>query len=249
MMVLLLLFVFAAVFNCISTSTEVCNNNFLPGAKGDQGEIGEEGDQGKLGKNGPSGLPGASGETGLKGEVGHMGKMGPIGDKGCKGDTGLEGPTGLKGKTVILGLKETEESYYLLVKESRRFREASMNCKLRGGTLAMPKTSNTNHLMANYVIQAGLTRVYIGVLAQSNDTNGTSNYVYADSSPLQGFAAWSQDVDLNSRIAPTTNSSCVELLSTGAWSPVECEATMFFICQFLKGGRGGGGGGEREALS
>ncbi|XP_068591403.1 collectin-10 [Cebidichthys violaceus] len=276
MMVLLVLCVFAAVFNCISASTEVCTNTFLPGAKGDQGEIGEEGDQGKLGKNGPPGLPGASGESGLKGEVGHTGKMGSIGDKGNKGDTGLEGPTGLKGKpgttcdcgryrkvvgqldvnvgklrnavkfvkNVILGLKETEERYYLLVKEPKRFREASMNCKLRGGTLAMPKTSNTNHLMADYVSQAGLTRVYIGVLAQSKDTNETSSYVYADSSPLQGFAAWSQEEELSSRVAPTTNSSCVELLTTGAWSHVGCEATMFFICEFPKSRRRGGGGGR-----
>lgn len=70
---------------------------------------------------------------------------------------------------VILGLKETEERYYLLVKDPKRFREASMNCKLRGGSLAMPKTSNTNRLMADYVSQAGLTRVYIGVQAQSKD--------------------------------------------------------------------------------
>lgn len=34
----------------------------------------------------------------------------------------------------------------------------------------MPKTSNTNLLMADYVSQAGLTRVYIGVQAQSKDT-------------------------------------------------------------------------------
>lgn len=71
---------------------------------------------------------------------------------------------------VILGLKETEERYYLLVKEPKGFREASVNCKLRGGTLAMPKTSNTNRLMADYVSQAGLTRVYIGVQANSKDT-------------------------------------------------------------------------------
>lgn len=69
-----------------------------------------------------------------------------------------------------MGLKETEERYYLLVKEPKRFREASMNCKLRGGTLAMPKTTNTNRLMADYVSQAGLTRVFIGVQAQSRDT-------------------------------------------------------------------------------
>lgn len=34
----------------------------------------------------------------------------------------------------------------------------------------MPKTSNTNRLMADYVSQAGLTKVYIGVQAQSKDT-------------------------------------------------------------------------------
>ncbi|XP_068425779.1 collectin-10 [Clinocottus analis] len=275
---LLLLCVFAAAFNCISASAEICTNTLLPGAKGDQGEIGEEGDQGKLGKNGPPGSTGASGETGLQGEVGQTGKMGPFGDKGNKGDTGMEGPTGLKGKpgttcdcgryrkvvgqldvnvgklrnavkfvkNVLLGLKETEERYYLLVKEPKRFREASMNCKLRGGILAMPKTSNTNHLMADSVSQAGLTRVYIGVLAQSKDTNGTSGYVYADSSPLQGFAAWSQEEELNAKVSPATNStSCVELLSTGTWSHVECEATMFFICEFPKSRRRGGGGGGR----
>lgn len=71
---------------------------------------------------------------------------------------------------VLLGIKETEERYYLLVKEPRKFREASVNCKLRGGALAMPKTSNTNRLMADYVGQAGLTRVFIGVHALSNDT-------------------------------------------------------------------------------
>lgn len=64
---------------------------------------------------------------------------------------------------VILGLRETEERYYLLVKEARRFREALMNCKLRGGTLVMPKTTETNRLIADYVSQAGLTRVYIGL--------------------------------------------------------------------------------------
>lgn len=71
--------------------------------------------------------------------------------------------------TVIMGLKETEERYYLLVKEPKRFREAAMNCKLRGGTLAMPKTSSSNRLMAGYVSEAGLARVYIGVQAHSKD--------------------------------------------------------------------------------
>uniref|UniRef100_I3JJ55 Collectin subfamily member 10 n=1 Tax=Oreochromis niloticus TaxID=8128 RepID=I3JJ55_ORENI len=138
-------------------------------------------------------------------------------------------------KNVVLGLRETEERYYLLVKEPKRFREALMNCKLRGGTLAMPKSTNTNRLMADYVSQAGLTRVYIGVQTQTKDDG--SSHVYADSTPLQGFASWSQEEELQ----PNTNSSCVELLSTGTWAHVECEATMFFICEFPKSRRRGGG--------
>ncbi|KAG7270753.1 hypothetical protein CRUP_010587 [Coryphaenoides rupestris] len=58
---------------------------------------------------------------------------------------------------LLLGLRETEERFYLLVTESRRFREARVNCKLRGGTLAMPKTTNSNRLLADYVSHAGLT--------------------------------------------------------------------------------------------
>ncbi|XP_041844193.1 collectin-10 [Melanotaenia boesemani] len=258
-----------ALFNNISASTEVCTNSLLPGAKGDQGETGEEGDQGKLGKNGPPGLPGVPGEPGLKGEMGHTGKMGPTGDKGDKGHKGLDGPAGLKGKpgttcdcgryrkvveqlnvniaklrnalkfvkNVVLGLRETEEMYYLLVKESKRFREAVLNCKLRGGSLAMPKTINTNRLMADYISQAGLTRVYIGVQVQKEDVDGMRSYIYADSSPLSGFAAWSQEEN------PTTNSTCVELLSSGTWGHVECKSTMFFICEFTKSRRRGGGRG------
>lgn len=84
-----------------------------------------------------------------------------------------------------MGLKETEERYYLLVKEPKRFREASVNCKLRGGTLAMPKTSNTNRLMADYVSQAGLTRVYIGVQANSEDT--VSVYTHTEKSRVSHF--------------------------------------------------------------
>ncbi|XP_030606366.1 collectin-10 [Archocentrus centrarchus] len=277
MLRLVVLCVFVAIFSYVSVSAEVCTSAFIPGAKGDQGEIGDDGDQGKLGKNGPPGLLGVPGESGLKGEVGHTGKMGSTGDRGDKGDKGLDGPAGLKGKTgttcdcgryrkvvgqldvnvgklgnavkfvknVVLGLRETDEKYYLLVKEPKRFREALMNCKLRGGTLAMPKTSNINRLMADYVSQAGLTRVYIGVQPQIKHTDGTSSHVYVDSSPLQGLASWSQDEELQSN----TNSSCVELLSTGTWAHVECEATMFFICEFPKSRRRGGGRGAPASAS
>lgn len=242
------------------------------GEEGDQGKVGKDGPPGLPGAPGDMGL---KGEVGHTGKMGPMGETGDTGDTGLEGPSGLKGKPGttcdcgryrkvvgqldvnvgkLRNavkfvKNVILGLKETEERYYLLVKESKRFGEASMNCKLRGGNLAMPKTRETNLLMAEYVSQAGLTRVYMGVQAQSKDTDGTSSYVYADSSPLQGFAAWSPDQELQSRVSPTTNSSCVELLSTGTWSHVECEATMFFICEFPKSRRRGGRAGQGRGTS
>ncbi|RVE62372.1 hypothetical protein OJAV_G00156660 [Oryzias javanicus] len=271
---LLLLCVFLASFSYTS-STEVCTNTLLPGAKGDQGETGEQGDQGKIGKNGPPGLSGTPGEPGIKGEIGQTGKIGITGEKGDKGNTGMEGPHGLKGgpgttcdcgryrrvvgqldlsvgklrnainfvKTVVLGLRETEEMYYFIVKEAKTFREASVNCKVRGGSLAMPKTSTSNHLMADYVNQAGLTGVYVGVIQDPHrNTNETSSYMYADSSPLLGFSAWGQEEKLSSRQSLNISSSCVELLSTGTWGHVECDSTMYFLCEFLKDRRRGAGG-------
>lgn len=70
----------------------------------------------------------------------------------------------------MLGLTESDEHYYLLVKEAKRFKEASMNCELRGGILAMPNNIDSNRLIADYVSQSGLTRVYIGVQAKNTDT-------------------------------------------------------------------------------
>ncbi|XP_060906962.1 collectin-10 [Labrus mixtus] len=231
--------------------------NGPPGLPGVPGETGLKGEVGHAGKTGPEGDKGDKGDLGLEGPCGFKGKPGTTCDCGRyrKVVGQLDVSIGkLRNavkfvKNVIMGLRETEERYYLLVKEAKKFRDASMNCKLRGGALGMPKTNNTNRLMADYVSQAGLTRVYIGVQAQSVDTGGTSAYVYADTSPLQGFAAWSQEVELNSKLSPSTNSSCVELLSTGTWGHVECEATLFFICEFPKSSRRGGGGGGGASVS
>ncbi|XP_053743896.1 collectin-10 [Synchiropus splendidus] len=261
----LCLLCFAAVLKVMSS--EVCSNFFIPGAKGDQGPIGETGDEGRLGKTGPPGPTGASGEKGSKGEFGPPGKMGPTGEQGDKGDKGLAGGPGMKGKqgttcdcgryrkvlgqldvnvsklrntvkfvkSVILGLRETEERYYLLVKEPKRFGEASLSCQLRGGSLAMPKTLNSNRLMADYISQAGLTRVHIGVQTQTQ--NGSQSLIFVDSSSLSGFPSWTPEVELSSWSA---NSTCVELHSTGTWACVECEAPLFFICEFPKSRRSGG---------
>ncbi|KAM9782994.1 collectin-10 [Neosynchiropus ocellatus] len=255
----------AAVLKVISS--EVCSSFLIPGAKGDQGPVGETGDEGRLGKNGPPGPTGASGEKGSKGEFGPPGKTGPAGEQGDKGERGLDGRPGVKGKqgttcdcgryrkvlgqldvnisklrntvkfvkSVILGLRETEERYYLLVKESKRSREASLACKLRGGSLAMPKTLASNRLMADYISQAGLTRVHVGVRTQTQ--NGSQSFIYVDSSSLSGFSSWTPEVELSSW---SVNSSCVELHSTSAWAHVECDAPLFFICEFPKSRRRGG---------
>ncbi|KAM4568235.1 collectin-10 [Fundulus diaphanus] len=241
------------------------------GDQGEAGEQGEEGKLGKNGPQGLPGVPGEPGLKGEVGPAGKLGPIGEKGDKGPKGFDGPVGLKGKAGatcdcgryrkvvgkldenlgklrntvkfvKNVLLGLKEAGEKYYLLVKEPKRFREASMNCMLRGGTLAMPKTSNINRLMADYISQAGLTRVYVGVQAQNKDTDGPGRYIYADSTPLQEFAAWSQEEQLHPRLPASTNSSCVQLLSTGTRDNVECEATLFFICEFPKSRRRGRGG-------
>ncbi|XP_072316696.1 collectin-10 isoform X2 [Eucyclogobius newberryi] len=211
---LLELFILLFVMSVLSASPEVCTNSLIPGDKGDQGEIGDVGETGIMGKTGPPGHPGNAGDAGIKGDVGHIGKMGPLGYK------------------VLLGLRETGERYYLLVKEAKMFQEASMNCRLRGGVLAMPKTTTINQILADYISQAGLTRVHVGVKANS-DNNGTRSYTYSDSSPLQTFRGWSDSL-------PSTNSSCVELLSSGTWAHTECDNSMFYICEFPKSRRRGG---------
>ncbi|KAJ0066154.1 hypothetical protein NL108_001389 [Boleophthalmus pectinirostris] len=254
-------FIVLFVMSFLSASPEVCTNSLIPGAKGDQGEIGDVGEEGAIGKAGPPGHRGNAGAVGIKGDMGHIGKMGPMGVKGDKGDPGMDGPDGLKGtpgstcdcgkyrrligpiditlgklrnavkfvKNVLLGLRETEERYYLLVKEPKMFQDALMNCRLRGGVLAMPKTPNTNQILADYVSQSGLTRVYVGVKAKS-DINGTRSYMYSDSTPLQMFSGWTDS-------PPSTNSSCVELLSSGTWAHTQCDSAMFFICEFPKSRR------------
>ncbi|XP_017265392.1 collectin-10 [Kryptolebias marmoratus] len=270
LMVWVFLAIFSYVFASTEVCTNALLPG-AKGDQGETGEVGEQGKLGKNGPPGLPGVSGEPGLKGEVGPTGKMGPFGDKGDKGLKGFTGPAGLKGKTGttcdcgryrkvfgqldvsveklrkavqfvKNVVLSVKETEERYYLLVKEPKRFREAALNCKLRGGALAMPKTSTINRLMADYISQTGLARVYVGVQAQGRDSNGTGRYLYADSSPLQEFAAWSQEEQLQPGSSPSTNSSCVELLSTGTWAHVECETTLFFICEFPKSRRRGGGG-------
>lgn len=122
---------------------------------------------------------------------------------------------------------ETDEKLYLIVKEARKYHEALANCKLRGGTLAMPKSAETNSALAGYVNQAGLTQVFIG-LQTSEQHPGTA--VYVDRSPVQNYTAWAEGEPRGT----AANSSCVELNSAGWWSQALCDGVMFYVCEFSK---------------
>ncbi|XP_041104569.1 collectin-10-like isoform X1 [Polyodon spathula] len=246
----------------IFLSAEVCSNHMiLPGPKGnnsDEGQKGDEGEGGKQGKVGPPGPKGLVGEQGSLGDIGMMGKTGPIGAKGDKGNNGLTGPSGFKGKpgstcdcgryrkvvgqldvnisrlkssvkfvkNVIAGIKETDEKFYLIVKEGKKYNDALMHCKVRGGTLALPKDMETNSMIADYITQAGLTRVFIGL----HDTDKEGQFMYTDNTPLQNYSSWRPGEPNNG----FTNEDCVEMVSTGGWNDVECDLTIFFVCEFLK---------------
>ncbi|CAL8248646.1 unnamed protein product [Lota lota] len=227
------------------------------GDEGEVGDVGEQGTQGKLGPPGAPGAPGEKGLRGERGHMGKMGPIGDRGEKGVSGLTGPSGLQGKPGttcdcgryrkvvgqldinvgrlensakfvKNVLLGLRETEERYYLLVMEPRGFKEALINCRLRGGALAMPKTRDSNRLLADYVSLAGLTGVFIGLQAQHTNGTGTQEeFVYSDSSPLGGFAAWGPGQGPTG--STSNSSSCVELLNTGIWGQAACDLVMFYI--------------------
>ncbi|XP_017556366.2 collectin-10 isoform X2 [Pygocentrus nattereri] len=224
------------------------------GDQGEVGDEGDVGRLGKTGPPGHRGLPGENGEKGEPGRMGKMGPAGERGEKGARGIDGPSGLKGKAGttcdcgryrkvvgqmdinigrlknavkfvKNVILGIKETEEKLYLLVKDARRYRDALMNCKLRGGTLAMPKTIDTNTLLTSYVSEAGLTHVFIGL--QPAETGG--GYAYADGSPLRNSTVWGLEVPTE-----VSSNSCVQMGSNGAWSQVKCDIGKYFICEFSK---------------
>ncbi|XP_068094056.1 collectin-10 [Hyperolius riggenbachi] len=233
-------------------------HTILPGPKGDAGEKGDTGEIGKPGKEGQTGRKGNKGDIGGSGDQGLLGKIGPIGSKGDKGNKGLLGLPGGKGKAgsfcdcgryrravgqldlkvsqlksslkfvknVIAGIRETDEKFYYIVKEERGYRDALTQCRIRGGTLAMPKDAATNSLLAEYISSLGLLRVFIGI----NDIEKEKQFVYIDGSPLQGFSSWRSGEPNDG----SGQEDCVEMLSSGAWNDVECNLTIYFVCEFMK---------------
>ncbi|XP_036924602.1 collectin-11-like, partial [Sturnira hondurensis] len=108
----------------------------------------------------------------------------------------------------------------------RAYVDAQLSCQGRGGTLAMPKDEATNSLMAAYVAQAGLSRVFIGI----NDLDREGSFVYADRTPMQTFSKWRGGEPNNAYDAE----DCVELVAAGGWNDVACRTTLPFLCEFDK---------------
>ncbi|ETE73743.1 Collectin-11, partial [Ophiophagus hannah] len=214
---------------------ESCSVQILvPGLKGENGEKGGKGASGRPGRVGPPG------EKGQKGDNGDIGPPGPNGDPGIPCECGqLRTAIGKMDNQVTLlttelkfikkavaGVRETDNKTYLLVKEQKRYVDAQLYCQGRGGTLSMPKDEATNNLIASYINQAGLSRVFIGI----NDLEKEGSFVYSDRSPMQTFNKWSTGEPNNAY----DEEDCVEMITSGGWNDVACHITMNFVCEFEK---------------
>nr|XP_054533653.1 collectin-11 isoform X2 [Pan troglodytes] len=226
------------------------------GEKGDKGAPGRPGRVGPTGEKGTCSPgpalralrmeapllpePGDMGDKGQKGSVGRHGKIGPIGSKGLpcecsqlrkaigEMDNQVSQLTSeLKFiKNAVAGVRETESKIYLLVKEEKRYTDAQLSCQGRGGTLSMPKDEAANGLMAAYLAQAGLARVFIGI----NDLEKEGAFVYSDRSPMRTFNKWRSGEPNNAY----DEEDCVEMVASGGWNDVACHTTMYFMCEFDK---------------
>ncbi|XP_064304062.1 collectin-11 isoform X1 [Phalacrocorax carbo] len=217
-----------------------------PGRVGPPGEKGEMGDKGQKGSMGRHGKIGPIGSKGEKGDNGDIGPPGPNGDPGipCEcsqlrkaiGEMDIQVAqlttelkfikNALPSPAAVAGVRETDNKIYLLVKEEKRYKEAQLYCHGRGGTLSMPKDETANNLIASYINQAGLTRVFIGI----NDLEKEGNFVYSDRSPMQTFNKWRSGEPNNAY----DEEDCVEMVASGGWNDVACHITMYFVCEFDK---------------
>ncbi|KAM3852938.1 collectin-11 isoform 2-T2 [Vipera latastei] len=227
----------------------------LKGENGEKGEKGAPGRPGRVGPPGEKGEVGDKGEKGSMGRHGKVGPIGSKGQKGDNGDIGPPGPNGDPGipcecgqlrtaigkmdnqvtllttelkfiKKAVAGVRETDNKTYLLVKEQKRYVDAQLYCQGRGGILSMPKDEATNNLIASYINQAGLSRVFIGI----NDLEKEGSFVYSDRSPMQTFNKWSTGEPNNAY----DEEDCVEMITSGGWNDVACHITMNFVCEFDK---------------
>lgn len=227
----------------------------LKGDAGEKGDKGAPGRPGRVGPTGEKGGVGDKGQKGSVGRHGKIGPIGSKGEKGDLGDMGPPGPSGEPGvpcecsqlrkaigemdnqvtqltselkfiKTAVAGVRETEGKLYLLVKEERAYLDAQRACQGRGGALAMPRDEATNGLLAAYVAQAGLARVFIGI----SDLDREGTFVFADRSPVQTFQKWRGGEPNNAH----GEEDCVEMEASGGWNDVACHLPMHFLCEFDK---------------
>lgn len=227
----------------------------LKGEPGEKGQKGAPGRPGRVGPPGEMGSPGIKGHKGIMGRYGKVGPSGMKGMKGEMGDPGPRGPDGEPGgtcecasmrktigemdilvgqlsselkfiKNAVAGIKETDGKVYLLVKEEKRYSDAQLYCQSRGGHLAMPKDEAANAVIARYISDAGLSRVYIGI----HDLEREGVFTYVDRSPMTTFSKWRKGEPNNAY----DNEDCAEMVSSGEWTDVSCHPTMYFVCEFDK---------------
>uniref|UniRef100_UPI00398F2ECA collectin-11 n=1 Tax=Pristiophorus japonicus TaxID=55135 RepID=UPI00398F2ECA len=225
------------------------------GQKGEPGRLGKVGPLGQPGPIGEKGLKGAMGRHGKIGPVGLKGNKGATGEVGLKGENGDPGlpcecgqlrkvigemdilvtqltnelnfiKNALPSPAAVAGVREVENKIYLLVKEEKRYTDAHEYCRDRGGLLIMPKDEATNSLIASYISEAGLSRVFIGV----NDLEEEGQFVFTDGSPLLTFNKWRNGEPNNAY----DEEDCAEMVSSGGWNDVACHITMYFVCEFDK---------------
>lgn len=181
--------------------------------------------KGEVGDPGP---PGPDGEPGLPCECAPMRKM--IGEMDilvAQLSSELKFiKNALPSPAAVAGIKETDSKVYQLVKEERRYSEAQLYCQARGGHLAMPRDEASNTALAEYIREAGIGRVYIGL----DDLEREGVFMYVDRSPMSTFSKWRRGEPNNAY----DDEDCAELLTSGEWTDVSCSPTMYFICEFDK---------------
>ncbi|XP_023807781.1 collectin-11 isoform X2 [Oryzias latipes] len=227
----------------------------LKGEPGDKGQKGTPGRPGRVGPPGEMGQHGLKGQKGIMGRYGKVGPPGMKGSKGDMGDPGSKGPNGEPGvpcectpmrkmigemdilvaqlsselkfiKNAVAGIKETDSKVYLLVKEEKPYSDAKVSCQARGGHLAMPKDEGANQVIAGYITEASLSRVYIGI----HDLDREGIFTYVDRSPMTTFSRWRKGEPNNAY----DDEDCAEMTASGEWTDVACHLTMYFICEFDK---------------
>ncbi|XP_077700378.1 collectin-11 isoform X6 [Canis aureus] len=199
------------------TAEDACSLHILvPGLKGEKGDSGD------------IGPPGPNGEPGIPCECSQLRKaIGEMDNQVTQLTTELKFiKNALPPPAAVAGVRETDSKIYLLVKEEKRYVDAQLSCQGRGGTLGMPKDEAANGLMAAYIAQAGLARVFIGI----NDLDREGTFVYSDRSPMQTFNKWRSGEPNNAY----DEEDCVEMVASGGWNDVACHVTMHFLCEFDK---------------